>query len=596
MTTTNSLDPMNMASLFSFLSQNSYLWSSFFSNPQQLSLLQQSYGAGGSESVSTAGTAVIQNQVENQAYIIEVIKTQIGAAIRNAQIQGKQVADFAQFLDPSRVPMGPGVQLQTPVAGDTSAFYGQDRAFLAQNFQLGTYDLGISNNLGFHAPNIMGPWPTTNQQLVLGNRVTGNGLTIDGDNIKFNVGGQVTSGSLKNILKITATNKTGTINLENGTKLTFSYKDGANNTQVLDQIFVTNPDGSFATLKAGTDAQGHQTFTSENGQKSADLLNFQDQLVPDGTSLFMSPEGASLYGVSPLTGDFAGVFGDPRSLALGLRAASFGGNLYNFYFSATDQGWHAQQMIPKFVNFMGWPSGGGDWGGAFNLPNGFPQSFDPSGGYCQDGFMPVNCPPGFNPPPQTYNPLCNWGPNVPAVIGGDKIEDLIMEDMTGKDKSGTLQAAKNAFLKYQLKYGHMDFETKLMVLLYLFLDQNGQETDEIFKKLSGVGSDDLTNGTQAPKQTWSRQNINNGSIKDQIDFWSNYKPANLSRDQNTRNEQLSQNATMVNGKLKSLEVDQSLLQARLTNLIRDRERMIETVTNAMKALDDALSNTVRRIV
>ena len=50
------------------------------------------------------------------------------------------------------------------------------------------------------------------------------------------------------------------------------------------------------------------------------------------------------------------------------------------------------------------------------------------------------------------------------------------------------------------------------------------------------------------------------------------------------------------GSLRGLSVDSAILETQLTMLVQDRQRFIETVSNALKAMDDALANTIRRIV
>jgi hypothetical protein len=486
-----------------------------------------------------------QDKTKNAAYFYEQVKLQITSLFRNAAIFGEQVADYAQFLDPSMVNFGPTIGVAEP-AGEKFTWNNTSKA-AAKVINSDAYQILLSNMSG------------GNRDIWIGNRITGNGFLVQGDQIHSVVKGQITATrSLSELFHITPGSNTGTIHLENGSKLTFVFDFNDEGKAFLKQMHITHVDGSYAIVKDVTNPSQLEVVSSEQDDN---YMPFVEALVPDGESLFMGSEGASLFQYNSNTKEFTGEFGDSRALEFSLSTASFGGNLYNFFLSPDDKDFYPQQLIKK---------------------------------YMEDDLPMSNLPPGLGVPPEHYDqPVDRY--QGPINFSGTSIDDLIMEDLSGYDPS--MEKAKQQYLRQQLGNGRLDMETKMFILLYLFIQDNNEETEEVFQKLAGWDptANPSENGA-SPDVVWTEDNIDQASIKEQMDFWSNHKADYSGSDPDMQRREDEQHATMVNGKMSGLTMESTLLQARLTNIIRDRQRFTDTITNAMKALDDALSNAVRRIV
>ena len=376
-----------------------------------------------------------------QAYVQEALKLQLTAALRHSQMTN-QIADYASIMDPKNVPLGAAIEvMNTEETFPYVVIDGEEEVIMNVSAEtlidLDAFQLFFAGN----NPQRAG---LENRLFYLKNPVTGNGFLIDGDMLQVFVEGEKTASvSLQELFQIEGSG-TGTIHLPNGIKLTLIFKevqgegdeDGA---AILDRILITHPDGSFADLGNFNGPPNKLSF--EHGQKSPDIITFMDESIQDGFSLFMGPEGASLHYLDPETTEFSGIFGDERALNLGLQAASFGGNYINFYYSTEFQSWFAQNLLFKPGEEI--PEG---------LQFSFPQNWNPI--------------PGLQLPPGILDPS-----KIPGI---DSIEDLIFEDLTGLDPTGNLEQAKSIFLKEKLRHGRVPFQTKLFILLYLFINKNNK--------------------------------------------------------------------------------------------------------------------------
>ena len=172
-------------------------------------------------------------------------------------------------------------------------------------------------------------------------------MIIDGGQVYTTVDGKETAKTaLHELLNIEPGKNTGSILLENGSKLTFVFTTAEDQDPVLQEMHITHPDGSNALVK---DISNPEELNLETIDQDEPFIPKLDDLVPDGYTLFMDPTGLALYELTPEDGGaFKGIFGDERALTWPLSAFSFGGNIYNFYFSYEQQEWRAQQNIPKF--------------------------------------------------------------------------------------------------------------------------------------------------------------------------------------------------------------------------------------------------------
>lgn len=498
---------------------------------------------------STAGAGEA-DYIRNPAYFNASLQEQLKAVLRQFQLSGQTPpADFSQFLDPNRVNWGAGVSVTANEPLASPNWPSDSRVFHAFNdVPKATVHSGVYDFFFFGG------------STYIGNAITGNSFNIVGDEIvTINQGSEVSRRKLKDVFNISAANPTGTLILDNGQKLTLIFDTPTGGEPVLKKIMMTHPDGSWAEFSDMQDP--NVPFTQ--GTQSREVLNLFDEAIPDGKTLFVGPAGEGLYTLAPNGFELVLDTGDGRAASLPLSASSFGGNLFNFVYKNTDGGYHANIVTPQFVRASSSPDSPAT-PGTPTIPGlpGSPIPFDPT----------------------------NGGAPTP---GQRALDDLLLEGLTGNSQ---YDAGKQKYFKHLLKNGRLDLSTKLLLFYSLFSMQSSKKIEDLIAKQSGLDlNGDGIGDTKDAWKNYTKDNIDTAPTKVQTEFWSNYQPENLSSDPATRQEQLQAHQRMVQGKLSAVQVDSSMLQVLLTQLVQQMQRFFDTITNILRLIHDYQMNSIRKI-
>lgn len=126
--------------------------------------------------------------------------------------------------------------------------------------------------------------------------------------------------------------------------------------------------------------------------------------------------------------------------------------------------------------------------------------------------------------------------------------------------------------------------------------QSSKKIEDLIAKQSGLDlNGDGIGDTKDAWKNYTKDNIDTAPTKVQTEFWSNYQPENLSSDPATRQEQLQAHQRMVQGKLSAVQVDSSMLQVLLTQLVQQMQRFFDTITNILRLIHDYQMNSIRKI-